>query len=316
MSMLAPLKASNGRLTQANTPRTAVFLGATDGIGKATLKALVSTGFPLRAYVVGRNEAQHQALITELRAINNNAEIIYIEGQISLMSEVKRIADDISSKEQEIDLLFHSAGRFLFISRLLPKLRAAAKLGSGGYSPRVVSILAAGSESTEVFLDDLSLKEPDRFSIPNYAKHAATMVTLSMKRFAEKSENEGVVFIHAHPGLVATDLMRKSWGDQWSEQVAGGGGPPPGTFSRSTPEEAGQKALYLLTSAEYGGNGVSVPDGRAAGSTVGHKSRGSLFSVNDVMEGLHQDDLFAKLEAQGAPDAVWDYTVKTVDPWL
>jgi hypothetical protein len=39
-----------------------------------------------------------------------------------------------------------------------------------------------------------------------------------------------------------------------------------------------------MTSAEYGGKGVDVPEERAAGLTVTHQIAGSLFSVNDVMK--------------------------------
>ncbi|KAL6406465.1 putative oxidoreductase [Ilyonectria robusta] len=340
MTILAQLRASNAQLTEATTPRTAVFVGATDGIGKRALLELVSAGFPLKAYIIGRNGARHQALLEGLRAINNNAELIYLEGQISLMSEVRRLTNEILGKEQEIDLLFHSAGflpvlgrqetaeglelstavahhsRFAFISQLLPKLQAAANSGPGRYSPRVISILAAGSESTDLFLKDLSLKEPGHFSTPTYARHVATMVTLSMKRFAEQPENENIVFVHAHPGRVATDLLRKSWGDRWDDNAPPTAAPSAGTFSRWTPEEAGQKALYLMTSAEYGGNGVNVPRERSAGVTVTHQAGGSLFSVNDAMECLQQDTLLADLEAMGAPDAIWNYNVNTVAPLL
>jgi hypothetical protein len=195
-------------------------------------------------------------------------------------------------------------------------LQAAAKSGPEQYSPRVISILAAGSESLDLFLKDLSLKELEHFNIPTYARHVATMVTLSMKHLAEQPGNEKVVFIHAHPGRVSTDLVRKSWDDRWNGVVPPTPAPSPGTLSQWTPEEAGEKALYLMTSAEYGGKGVDVPEERSPGLTVTHQIGGSLFSVNDVMKDLQQDALLAGLEAMGAPKAIWDYSVKTLAPWL
>ena len=117
MEIFTPIKDSNSQLTEATTPRVAVLVGATDGIGKDALKALVSSGFPLRAYIVGRDKAKHQHLLEELRAINTNADLIYLEGQISLVSEVRRITDEINSKEQKIDLLYHSAGFLPFTGR-------------------------------------------------------------------------------------------------------------------------------------------------------------------------------------------------------
>jgi hypothetical protein len=117
MTLLAQIRASNAQLTEATTPRTAVFVGATDGIGKRALTKLVSTGFPLKAYVIGRNKDRDQALLRELCAINNKAELVYLEGQISLMSEVIRLTSVILEKEQKIDILFHSAAFLPFLGR-------------------------------------------------------------------------------------------------------------------------------------------------------------------------------------------------------
>ncbi|KAF4414914.1 short-chain dehydrogenase [Fusarium acutatum] len=340
MSLLAQIRASNAQLTEATTPRTAVFIGATDGIGKRALAELVSHGFPLKAYIIGRDQARDQSLLAELYTTNNQVELVYLEGQISLMSEVIRLTSYILEKEKEIDLLFHSAGflpllgrqetdeglelstavayfsRLAFILRLLPRLQAAVKSGHKQFSPRIISILAAGNESVDLFLNDLSLKEPGHFSVPIYARHVATMVTLAMKHLAEEPGNENIVFIHAHPGRVSTDLVRKSWGDRWDGSAPLAAAPSAMPLSQWTPEEAGEKALYLMTSAEYGGKGVNVMEGRSPGLTVTSQSGGSLFSVNDVMKTLQQDTLLAGLEAMGAPNAIWDYSVKTLAPWL
>lgn len=117
MDILTPIHDSNSQLAMSTTPRTAIFVGATDGIGKNALRELVSTGFPLKAYIIGRDKAQHQPLLEELRAINSNADLLYLEGQISLTSEVKRITDEIASREEEIHLLYHSAGFLPYTGR-------------------------------------------------------------------------------------------------------------------------------------------------------------------------------------------------------
>lgn len=176
-------------------------------------------------------------------------------------------------------------------------------------------MLAAGRESTDLFLDDLSLKEAGHFDVPTYARHVATMVTLTMERFAKQPENKDIVFVHAYPGSVATNLLRKSWGDQ-KPSGPPSAGPQGGVSRRWTVEEAGQKVLYLMTSAEYGGKGVAVPGARSSDSAMNHQTGGTLFAVNDVMEILQQDKLLERLQDQGAPDAIWDYTVKSVASWL
>lgn len=117
MPTLTRVRASNARLKTSNLPRTVVFVGATDGIGKAALTELVSLGCPLKIYVVGRNAAIHEPQMTHLRALNSMVEIIYLEGQCSLMTESKRLANEIATREQEIDALFLSAGFVPFTGR-------------------------------------------------------------------------------------------------------------------------------------------------------------------------------------------------------
>ncbi|KAH6995395.1 hypothetical protein EDB80DRAFT_755437 [Ilyonectria destructans] len=323
MSFLGPIRASNALITRANLPKTCVFVGGTDGIGKASLKSLVSQGSPLKVYVVGRNEAAHRPLINELSQLNPQAAFKYVEGQISLVADSQRLADQIAAGEDKIDLLFLSAetsegletsqavsyySHIVFITRLLSKVRAAAANTTG--TTRIINILAAGQETTNILLNDLTLKEPGHFNIPNFAGHAATTVTLSLKRIAEEAENKNIVFIHAHPGIVSTDLVKKSWGDKGVPQGAGG---PAGVFTGSTPEESGERSLYLMTSAEYGGKGVDIPNGRELGQTLTHSTGGSVFSVNDKMEIIQQDDLLADLEKMGASQKIWDHTVEALN---
>lgn len=117
MTSLATLSASNTQLTGTTLPRVAVFVGATAGIGQATLTQYVKKGYPLRAYVVGRNEESFKPVLNELRASNKAAELIFLEGQISLLAETKRLTDEILRREKHIDMLFLSAGFLPFTGR-------------------------------------------------------------------------------------------------------------------------------------------------------------------------------------------------------
>jgi NAD(P)-dependent dehydrogenase (short-subunit alcohol dehydrogenase family) len=117
MSFLGPIRASNAAITKATLPKTCVFVGGTDGIGKATLRSLVSQGFPLKIYLVGRNEAAHRPLINELAQLNSQAQLKYVEGQISLVADSQRLVDQIAAQEDKIDLLFLSAGYLPFNGR-------------------------------------------------------------------------------------------------------------------------------------------------------------------------------------------------------
>lgn len=117
MISLDEVKASNSRLTSETTPRVAVFVGATAGIGQATLSQLVCSGFPVKAYIIGRDEAACQPFLRKLRHTNPAAELVFLQGQISLMAETKRLTDEILDQETHVDLLFLSAGFLPFHGR-------------------------------------------------------------------------------------------------------------------------------------------------------------------------------------------------------
>lgn len=112
MVSISEVKASNSRISESTIPRTIVFTGATDGIGKAALVRLVSTKLPLKAYVIGRNGAKRKPFLDELRKTNDKANIIWLEGQISLIADTKRLCDIIKENETSIDALYTSPGAF------------------------------------------------------------------------------------------------------------------------------------------------------------------------------------------------------------
>lgn len=117
MTSLVTLSTSNAQLSGTTLPQVAVFVGATAGIGHATLTQYVNMGYPLRAYVVGRNEENFKSVLSKLRESNKAAELIFLEGQISLLAETKRLTDEILRREKHVDMLFLSAGFLPFTGR-------------------------------------------------------------------------------------------------------------------------------------------------------------------------------------------------------
>jgi NAD(P)-dependent dehydrogenase (short-subunit alcohol dehydrogenase family) len=112
MPNITTVRQSNALLTPNTISKTAVFVGGTAGIGKLTLTALAELGFNFKAYVIGRkgSEASFKAHAEELRSKNAKAEPIWIEGEVSLLSETKRICDHLTTLETSIDLLFLTTG--------------------------------------------------------------------------------------------------------------------------------------------------------------------------------------------------------------
>lgn len=308
------LTAANDLLAADTTPRVTVWVGATSGIGLATLEAFVSRGQPLRAYIVGRSAARQAPLLDGLRSRNARAEIRFVEGHVSLLSDVQRICDDIISAQKQqgdssIDALFLSAGyvpltgrqetseglerclavayysKVAFATLLMPLLKKAAH-------PRIVAVVAAGLETaTGIELDDLDFsKRPKRFGPVAVAMQGATMVTLALDRIARDEPH--VVVVHAHPGSVATGILSKAFdgaGKGVSQQLVRWIVEPVVSLGSFTPAQSGERSLYLLTSAAYGGwgtptSGMRKDDGaiNVDGKTMG----GAVFLVDMQMRSI------------------------------
>lgn len=104
------IRTSNSRISHAHTPRVAVFVGGTAGIGKGALEALISKETPIKVYVIGRNKEGREPFLRGLKTSNSRAEVIWLEGQVTLLAEVKRLCAEIKGRESRIDLVFMSQG--------------------------------------------------------------------------------------------------------------------------------------------------------------------------------------------------------------
>src|SRR4051812_19250935 len=118
MVSLTTVRALITKLESLTTATTAVFVGGTSGIGRATLIQLAKAKQrALKVYIIGRKSSSHESLLTELHTLNQNGEFIFLEAQITLLAEVKRVCEAIISREKSIDFLWMSAGALPFDGR-------------------------------------------------------------------------------------------------------------------------------------------------------------------------------------------------------
>ncbi|KAK4171868.1 putative dehydrogenase [Triangularia setosa] len=324
--------ASNALINDSTAPRIAVFVGGTSGIGKFTIKALVATGTTVKIYLVGRKNSKErtQAFIEELHALNPKASVIWTEAEVALLADVRRVCDIIKSNESRVDLLFLTAGyapfgtrketaeghevvqaleyysRMLFILRLLPLL------GESGLA-RVVSVLGGGLETTWLIdLDDWDLKRPGNFKVYRARLQYLAMNTITLDKLAR--ENPNVTFIHSWPGSVNTGNVRRGWD---ANSIIGG------TFSRVfefltwlagfSGDESGQRHLFEITSAAFGGRGV--PWIGKAGITTTEQLAGGLFLVNYKCDYTLNAKVVAWLREKGQ-EKLWEHTQELLGPYF
>ncbi|EXJ78266.1 hypothetical protein A1O3_09427 [Capronia epimyces CBS 606.96] len=326
------IQASNALINDVTAPRVAVFVGGTSGIGKLTVKALVATGASVRIYLVGRKSSEERthAFIHELHALNPKAEVIWTQGEVSLLAETKRVCETIKSKESRVDLLFLTTGyapfgarretaegievtqsleyytRILFILHLLPLLGEAE-------APKVVSVLGGGMEWSTIDLDDLDLKKPGNFTVLNAQPLAVTMTTTTLEKLANNNPN--VTFIHSLPGWVNTGNVNRGLDSDskimaWFVWLVL---EPLIRLFAIGDEVSGQRHLFECTSAAFGGRGVPW-HGKPGINSLGKPANG-LFLVNSKCDCTLNAKVIAVLREK-AQGKIWDHTQEVLRPYL
>lgn len=98
---------------------TAVFTGATQGIGLATLRQLATYTVAPTCYIVGRSEARVQEIIDELKQLNVKGTYISVKGEVALLESVDECCKKIKESlgEKGLDMLYMSQGYIDFGGR-------------------------------------------------------------------------------------------------------------------------------------------------------------------------------------------------------
>jgi short-subunit dehydrogenase len=123
MASLGTSQSSNSRIPTSLVPKEpfiAIFVGATNGIGEATLKQFIKDcgkGVKVKAYFVGRNQDSGKRIIKECQGINSSAEVIFLRADVSLIEEVDKLSKEIKSRENTINLVVLTAGAAIFDQR-------------------------------------------------------------------------------------------------------------------------------------------------------------------------------------------------------
>ena len=110
MVSLNTIYASNTLISTTFPPLTALFIGATSGIGLIGLKKFAQYTLRPRAYFVGRSQEAADRIVSDLKVINAGGEYTFLKADVSLMRVVDEVCERIREKEGALNLLFLSAG--------------------------------------------------------------------------------------------------------------------------------------------------------------------------------------------------------------
>jgi len=252
----------------ASVRRTALVTGGTGGIGKAVAGGLARQG--LRVIIVGRNADKGRRVEEEIRATSGNADVTFIPGDVGLVRNARKLADDVASIAPTLHFLVHGAGivrgryllttdgiesnfavnyvaRFILTTRLLPSLLAA---GRPGGSSRVL-ILGGAARSGTIHFDDPNLTSG--FTVPRFVGQfcqANDVLAIELaRRLAGSRATRGRVTVTCLKiGVVKTGIRREF--PFWMKVLVPLVLDP---FLALTPEDVARHALRLLLDETYEG---------------------------------------------------------------
>lgn len=98
-----------------------------------------------------------------------------------------------------------------------------------------------------------------------------------------------------------TEIFKNGWGGKSARM-------PVSAKTGMSPELSGERSLYLFSSAQFGGRGVSLPEDVAGGLAVSKTDRGALFLVNEHMECIQQEYVLEQLQLSNAEEKIWQKT--------
>jgi retinol dehydrogenase-12 len=196
--------------------KTAMVTGATDGIGWVTARELAGMG--ARVLLVGRNEQKGQRALAGIRKAVPGADLAFHRADLSLMTEVRRLARNVAESEARLDVLVNNAGglfqhrqetaegfeRTFALNHLNYFLLTNLLLGKLGEAPaaRIVNVASRAHEGGRLNFDDLQASRNYKgWPVYRASKLANVLFTRAL---AEQLKGSGVTANALHPGFVRT----------------------------------------------------------------------------------------------------------------
>lgn len=111
MVALETIRASNQKIASTlPSGLVAVFVGATNGVGEATVRQFAKYAPAPRVYLIGRSQEAGTRIINECKALNADGKFTFISKDTSLIRNVDSICEEIKQKEKSVNLLFLTIG--------------------------------------------------------------------------------------------------------------------------------------------------------------------------------------------------------------
>ena len=238
--------------------KVVVITGATSGIGEVAAQRLAEMG--ARIVLVARDKTRGEATLSRLRSGDTGISHSVHYGDLSRISEMKRLAVEIAAVEPRIDVLINNAGA-MFSSRRITEdnLEFTFAVNHMAYfvlthglrerllasSPaRIVNTASDAHKGRVLDFEDLqSMREYSALNVYGRSKLCNILFTRELSR---RWRGKGATVNCLHPGFVATRFGDGSGGFLSSATRLAK------TFAIS-PEKGAQTIVYLASSPDVAG---------------------------------------------------------------
>jgi NAD(P)-dependent dehydrogenase (short-subunit alcohol dehydrogenase family) len=235
--------------------KTVVITGGTSGIGEVAAEKLAAMG--ARMVLVARDKARGEQTLARLRQAGPGVEHSIHYADLSRLSEMKRVAQEIAAAEPRIDVLINNAGA-LFANRRVTEdgLEMTFALNHMSYfvvtlalrerligsrPARVINTASDAHKGEKLDLSDLQSERGYR-GLKVYGR-SKLMNILFTSELARRWAGTGVTANCLHPGFVATRFGDESGG------MLSRGVRMAKAFAIS-PEQGAETLVYLASSDE------------------------------------------------------------------
>ena len=199
--------------------RTALITGGTAGIGLHSAIGVAKTGATV--VITGRNEARGAAAVETIQSAVSDAEVVFIQSDLSSLAGVDQLAAAVSSRFDRLDILVNNAGYFgdamrhsddgvelHFAVNVLAPWRLThglLPLLKDGEDARVVNV-SGGDKPAEIDPDNLQAEKGFR-GLMTYTHSKSVLEAMSVFLAAEL-EPHGVTVNVVFPGRASTAMTQ------------------------------------------------------------------------------------------------------------
>ena len=202
---------------------TILITGSTDGIGKAAALKMASIG--AKVIVHGRSESKVKDVLEEIKNRTKNSNIYGVVADFTSLEEVKNLADEITQKFSDLNVLVNNACIFshrkiitkdgfeagfqiCHLAHFLLTLKLIDLLYKN-FPSYIINVSSMVHAST-IDLENLnSEKGYNGYDVYSMVKLLNILFTYKLNREIDTSK---IKVYAVHPGVISTKLLHAGWG--------------------------------------------------------------------------------------------------------